>query len=308
MSERELGTVPHPGHWIAARVAHPVSDLDRSAAFYGELLRLRPRGGFTGHDGYSGVFYALPGGAELELTTGPARPGPGTDDDLLVLYLATPDEVGRRAADLESAGVPTRAAANPYWDRWGRTFLDPDGYAVVIAAVDEDPPAANEAVEDVRIEAYSGDRERLRPLFELAEDSRAALDSYLPAGRVLVATTGAESAGHLQLVGTDQPGLSEIRNMAVRPDLQGRGIGSRLVEAAALLVAAEGGTGLLVGTAAADVGNLRFYQRQGFRVRSVDRDAYTPAAGYEPGLRIDGIPLRDRVWLDRPLGSSTDQG
>jgi hypothetical protein len=37
--------------------------------------------------------------------------------------------------------------------------------------------------------------------------------------------------------------------------------------------------GLLVGlpaaTAAADTGNLRFYQRQGFRMRSIERDAFT---------------------------------
>jgi hypothetical protein len=47
----------------------------------------------------------------------------------------------------------------------------------------------------------------------------------------------------------------------------------------------------VVATAAADVGNLRFYQRQGFRVHRVERDAFTPATG----LHIDGIELRDRL-------------
>jgi RimJ/RimL family protein N-acetyltransferase len=56
-----------------------------------------------------------------------------------------------------------------------------------------------------------------------------------------------------------------------------------------------------VATAAADIGNLRFYQRLGFRMRSLERDAFTPATGYEPGLRIDGIELRDRVWFERRL-------
>jgi hypothetical protein len=36
-------------------------------------------------------------------------------------------------------------------------------------------------------------------------------------------------------------------------------------------------------------------------MRSVERDAFTPATGYAPGARIDGIELRDRVWLDLPL-------
>jgi predicted N-acetyltransferase YhbS len=93
----------------------------------------------------------------------------------------------------------------------------------------------------------------------------------------------------------------ELTNMAVRPEWQGRGVGARLVRAAVEAVAAAGAGLLLVATAAADVGNLRFYQRQGFRLRSVERDAFTPAAGYPPGLEIDGIPLRDRVWLDRPV-------
>jgi predicted N-acetyltransferase YhbS len=150
---------------------------------------------------------------------------------------------------------------------------------------------------DVRVEAYTGDRAALRELFELAEDSAAQLDSYLHAGRVLVAVTGSAVVGHLQLVDRG-PEQVELTNMAVRPEWQGRGVGARLVRAAVEAVAAAGAGLLLVATAAADVGNLRFYQRQGFRLRSVERDAFTPAAGYPPGLEIDGIPLRDRVWLD----------
>jgi GNAT superfamily N-acetyltransferase len=155
---------------------------------------------------------------------------------------------------------------------------------------------------EVRVESYTGDREALRPLFRLAEDSPAALDSYLHDGRVLVAVTGAEIVGHLQVVETGHPHRIELKNMAVREDLQGRGIGRRLVEAAAAVVVADGANELVVATAAADIGNLRFYQRQGFRMRSIERDAFTPATGYPPGLRIDGIDLRDRVWLDRAVG------
>lgn len=149
-------------------------------------------------------------------------------------------------------------------------------------------------------ELYTGDREALRPLFALAEDSPAQLDSYLGLGRVLVARSGQELVGHLQLIDTGRPGQVEIKNMAVREDRQGQGIGARLVRAATDLVRAEGGVTLVVATAAADIGNLRFYQRQGFRLRAIERDAFTPATGYPAGLFIDGIELRDRVWLDRP--------
>ena len=65
---------------------------------------------------------------------------------------------------------------------------------------------------------------------------------------------------------------------------------------------------MVVATAAADVGNLRFYQRQGFRFRSVERDAFGPGSGYPPGLEVDGIALRDRVWLDRAVGPAQPDG
>jgi len=152
--------------------------------------------------------------------------------------------------------------------------------------------------DDVRVELHTGPRDDLRGLFELAEDSPAELDSYLDAGRVLVALSGQEVIGHLQLVDTDRPGRVELKNMAVREAVQGRGVGARLVDAALGLAAAGSATEMVVATAAADVGNLRFYQRLGFRMRSVERDAFTPETGYPEPIEIDGIPLRDRVWLD----------
>ena len=164
------------------------------------------------------------------------------------------------------------------------------------------------SADDVRIETYGGPRDDLRALFELAEDSAAELDSYIDVGRVLVATSDGEIIGHLQLTGTDDPRQVEIKNMAVREACQGQGVGRLLIQAAVDLVVAEAVTTILVATASADIGNLRFYQRQGFRMRSVERDAFTPATGYPPGLLIDGIELRDRVWLDRMVLSGVEPG
>jgi hypothetical protein len=61
---------------------------------------------------------------------------------------------------------------------------------------------------------------------------------------------------------------------------------------------------MVVATAAADIGNLRFYQRTGFRLCRIERDAFTSADGYPDSIVIAGIPLRDRVWLDRELIST----
>ena len=127
------------------------------------------------------------------------------------------------------------------------------------------------------------------------------LDRYLELGRVLVARDGAALIGHLQLVPTGQPGEIEIVNMAVVPERQGGGVGRALIATAIERCRAESWTRLLVATAAADTGNLRFYQRAGFRLLSVERDAFTPATGYPQPIEIDGIPLRDRVWFSLDL-------
>src|SRR4051812_28445273 len=124
----------------------------------------------------------------------------------------------------------------------------------------------------IRVERYAGPRSSLRGLFRLAEDSADALEDYLEAGQGLVGRGGEQIVGHLQLTETGRRGEVEIKNMAVVEQRQGQGIGRRLVEAAQ----AQSRTRLVVATAAADIGNLRFYQRLGFRMSSVERDAFTP--------------------------------
>jgi GNAT superfamily N-acetyltransferase len=153
----------------------------------------------------------------------------------------------------------------------------------------------------MEIGRFEGDRETLRALFRLADDSEPAIDGYLHAGEVLVAIEAGETMGHLQLVGGAEAGVEELKSMAVVEPRRGAGVGRALVEEAVRRCRARGTRRLLVSTAAADVGNLRFYQRLGFRMLGVERDAFVPATGYPDEILIDGIVLRDRVWLDQVL-------
>ena len=153
------------------------------------------------------------------------------------------------------------------------------------------------------VEWFEGSRDELADLFALADDSPAAVRDYRDLGRVLVARDGPAVIGHLQLVAGDRAGAAEVKSIAVREDRQGAGIGRMLVERAIAVCREEGRPVLAVATAAADVGVLRFYQRLGFRLLRVERDVFTPAAGY-PAIEIDGIPLRDRVWLSLSLGDA----
>jgi GNAT superfamily N-acetyltransferase len=162
-----------------------------------------------------------------------------------------------------------------------------------------------EPVARFRVQHHAGSRAELRSLFELAEDSPAELDSYLDLGRVLIAVEGGQIVGHLQLTEGDAAGEIEVKNMAVLESHQRRGIGRTLIAAALQLAREESRRTVRVATAAADIDNLRFYQRLGFRMRSIERDAFTPATGYDPGTLVDGIELRDRVWLDLALHDAT---
>src|SRR5262249_16936812 len=118
------------------RVARPARDLARSVRFYHDLLGLPVVGGFQDHAGYDGVFFGLPGGGELELTVGPAQPAGATEGGLLVLYVHTGREGGPAGRRVRAAGVTRVASPNPYWNRTGQTYLDQDGYRVVVATKD----------------------------------------------------------------------------------------------------------------------------------------------------------------------------
>jgi GNAT superfamily N-acetyltransferase len=148
---------------------------------------------------------------------------------------------------------------------------------------------------------HQGSRDDIRDLFELAEDSKSQLERYMNDGEVLIALLGDLVVGHIQLITSDDARSVEIKNMAVRPQQQRGGIGRALVMAGLDRARDRGCTRGWVATATADAGNLRFYQRLGFRMVCVERDAFGPATGYPVPIDIDGIALRDRVWLDVDL-------
>jgi GNAT superfamily N-acetyltransferase len=146
----------------------------------------------------------------------------------------------------------------------------------------------------VEIGWYTGERMRLRNLFALAEDPSQRLEASIDLGRVLVATDDGQIIALLQLVESDTADEVELRSMAAVDHRQRQGLGRALVARAIAQCRAEGVRTLLVATASADTGNLRFYQRLGFRMLRIDRDAFTTADGYPDGLTVEGIPLRDR--------------
>jgi GNAT superfamily N-acetyltransferase/catechol 2,3-dioxygenase-like lactoylglutathione lyase family enzyme len=150
------------------------------------------------------------------------------------------------------------------------------------------------------IDWFEGSRAALDDLFALADDAPAQVRSYRDLGRVLVARNGSALIGHLQLIVNEGAHEAEVKSIAVREDNQGSGTGRMLIDRAVAVCRGENIATLLVATAAADTRVLRFYQRLGFRLLRVQRDVFTPEFGY-PQIDIDGVPLRDQVWLSLEL-------
>jgi len=125
----------NPHSFPRLRVARPCDDLDRLLPFYVDGLGLDLLYRFNDHDGFDGMMIGEPGAPyHLEFTraAGHTAGRAPTQDNLLVFYL--PDGGAWRAAvdRMRAAGFAPVESFNPYWDRAGATFEDPDGYHVVL--------------------------------------------------------------------------------------------------------------------------------------------------------------------------------
>lgn len=127
----------HPNPSSHLRIARPSRDLDRAERFWVDGLGLEVlyRAGADAEGGHALLMLGWPRAAwHLELVGDPngETPPSSTAEDLLVLYVdgSIDDEVVGR---LVRAGGQQVAARNPYWDRWGITIVDPDGYRLVLS-------------------------------------------------------------------------------------------------------------------------------------------------------------------------------
>ncbi len=117
------------------RVARPTDRLEAVVDFYTTGLGLYIIGHFEDHDGFDGVMLGIPGASyHLEFTRkrGHEVGRAPTEDHLLVFYLPDRAEWQRVIDRMRGAGHSPVASFNPYWDKLGVTFEDPDGYRVVL--------------------------------------------------------------------------------------------------------------------------------------------------------------------------------
>ena len=120
---------------IKMRVARPTDRLDEVVHFYRDGLGLDVLGSFEDHEGFDGVMLGHAGQQHhLEFTAkrGHSVGRAPTPDNLLVFYIPDAEEWKAAVERMRSRGHEPVESFNPYWDRQGKTFEDPDGYRVVL--------------------------------------------------------------------------------------------------------------------------------------------------------------------------------
>ena len=145
-------------------------------------------------------------------------------------------------------------------------------------------------------EVLPDDRSIPMDLPRLADPSDASLENYLSSSRVFLGTVdgGVVSVGVVRMAET----RLELMNLAVSESHQGEGLGKEMLAHIKRLLIGEGLDALEVGTGNSSLGQLAFYQKNGFRVTGVERDFFRD---YEPAIYEHGIRCIDP---DSPFGRS----
>ena len=116
------------------RYARHTDKLEPLIEFYTQVIGLENLGGFKNHSTYDGVFLGNKNSNwHLEFTTSNDLAEHSFDeDDLLVFYVDSKKEMDTIVNAARQFGVQEVQPKNSYWKNGGITFLDPDGFRVVV--------------------------------------------------------------------------------------------------------------------------------------------------------------------------------
>ncbi|MEN8699181.1 GNAT family N-acetyltransferase [Bacillus infantis] len=100
----------------------------------------------------------------------------------------------------------------------------------------------------------------------------------------------------------DRPGEREI--ISLDASIEGQGIGSGLLNAAEADAKEKGISRLALITTNDNLHALRFYQKRGYQLTKVLRNAVEEARKIKPGIPLlgyEGIPVRDELILEKEI-------
>src|SRR5580765_982646 len=110
-------------------------------------------------------------------------------------------------------------------------------------------------------------------LLLLADPSKDLVDKYLKQSDSFIARQNEETLGVVVLFPLTEETV-EIKNIAVKPELQGRGIGSYLIDNVIKVADVKKYKSVVIGTANSSIGPLYLYQKLGFEITEIRKNFF----------------------------------
>lgn len=135
-------------------------------------------------------------------------------------------------------------------------------------------------------------------LLLLADPSKDLINEYLKRSEIYTARQNDETIGVIVLFPLTTETV-EIKNVAVKPEFQGQGIGSLLIENAVQVALFNKQKSICIGTANSSVGQLYLYQKLGFEITGIKRHFFTN--NYAEPIYENSIQAKHMLMLTRQL-------
>lgn len=135
-------------------------------------------------------------------------------------------------------------------------------------------------------------------LLLIADEAIEAIDKYLYDSDVYVVKNGELKIGVFCLYRIDENAI-EIKNIAVLPQIQNKGIGSSLLKEIEKIALRKRYKTILVGTADCGVNQIRFYEKNGYSRYAVRKNFFLE--NYSQPIYEEGIMLKDMILLKKEI-------
>lgn len=135
-------------------------------------------------------------------------------------------------------------------------------------------------------------------LLLLADPSEELVRGYANTSNTVGATLDGEPIGVYVLIDKGD-GLMELKNIAVHPEWQGKGLGKILITHAMERAGDRGATRMEVGTGNSSLDQLALYEKVGFRRDRVDEGFFL--RNYPEPIYENGMQCTDMIYLSKRI-------